>query len=408
MLTHLSLFSGIGGLDLAANWAGFSTVACCEIDPFCQKILAKHWPGVPIFPDIFKLNRKVLEEAGVLGDGRTITLISGGVPCQPASVAGQRRGAEDDRWLWPEAIRVISEVKPTWAVLENVGGLITLDGGMAFEHILSDLEGIGYEAQAFVIPACAVDAKHRRDRVWIVAHSGHEQPPERRELAEGLQYSGRWQARSEFAPCGNVANSQSRENIGRERGELAGSAGCGTGGNAATRSGSEDVGNSIGGGQRWLPRRRAGEVASDGHSGMEAGNVADAGSFDGGAWRAESEGQQRPPGTANGGDVADTDSRRCKQHRQQKQSKRSISQFEREGRRSFEPGLGEFTARVSRRLDGHIWPAGYGAEQYEFEPPRVATGVKNRVNRLKATGNSVNPYQAFPILAGIAMIERSR
>ncbi len=157
-LTHISLFTGIGGIDLAAEWAGFKTVLMVEWDAYCQKVLRKHWPNVPIIGDIKDVKGEKF---------RPITLITGGFPCQPVSHAGKRRGKDDDRWLWPEMLRVISEVRPTWVVAENVAGLIN----MGLNGVLSDLEGIGYEVQAFLIPACGVDAPHRRNRIFIVAYS---------------------------------------------------------------------------------------------------------------------------------------------------------------------------------------------------------------------------------------------
>jgi len=162
----LSLFTGIGGFDCAAQrvWGEGTTVAFCEIDPFCQQVLKKHWPGVPIFSDIRELGREQLEQLG------PIDIITGGFPCQPFSHAGQRRGTEDDRHLWPEMLRVIRLVKPRWVLGENVSGLLSLEGGVVFENCLSDLEAEGYSVQAFIIPACAVNAPHRRDRVWIVAN----------------------------------------------------------------------------------------------------------------------------------------------------------------------------------------------------------------------------------------------
>lgn len=169
-LLHMDLFSGIGGFALAARWAGWETIGFSEIDPYCCKVLAKNFPGVPNYGDITQL------------DGRAITadLITGGPPCQPASFAGKRQGTADDRWLWPEALRVMREVSPTWVVFENVYGFITLNGGVEFEHLLTSLENEGYEVQPLVIPACAVNAPHRRDRVWIIAHLTQ---PRKRELS---------------------------------------------------------------------------------------------------------------------------------------------------------------------------------------------------------------------------------
>ena len=162
-LTHLSLFSGIGGLDLAAEMAGIQTVGQCEWADYQTKVLEKHWPDVPRWRDIRTLTKESFYERTGL---RTVDIISGGFPCQPFSVAGERRGAEDDRFLWPEMLRVISEIRPTWVVGENVPGLISL----ALDSVLSDLGAEGYETQCFIIPACGVDAPHRRDRICILAH----------------------------------------------------------------------------------------------------------------------------------------------------------------------------------------------------------------------------------------------
>ena len=153
----LDLFSGIGGFSLGLEAAGMETAAFCEREPFCQAVLRKHWPNTPIHSDITELDG--YEYRG------TVQLVCGGFPCQPFSVAGQQRGAEDDRALWPQMLRVICEVQPTWVIGENVTGIIAME----LDTVLSDLEREGYACQTFVIPACAVDAQHRRDRVWIVA-----------------------------------------------------------------------------------------------------------------------------------------------------------------------------------------------------------------------------------------------
>ena len=158
-LRILDLFSGIGGFSLGLErTGGFETVAFCEIEEFPRKILAKHWPKVPIHNDVRTLDATQL--------GR-IDVICGGYPCQPFSHAGKRLGAEDDRHLWPEMCRLIKELRPSWVIGENVAGHIS----MGLDDVLSDLDALGYTAQAFVIPACAVNAPHKRDRVWIVGNS---------------------------------------------------------------------------------------------------------------------------------------------------------------------------------------------------------------------------------------------
>lgn len=138
-----------------------TTVQFCEINPFCRRVLRKNWPDIPVHDDIKTLQPLEAD------------LVCGGFPCQPFSVAGKQKGHQDDRHLWPEMLRVISQVRPTWVISENVAGLITL----GLDKVLLDLENEGYTTRTFVIPACAVGAEHRRDRVWIVAHSDEKSKP---------------------------------------------------------------------------------------------------------------------------------------------------------------------------------------------------------------------------------------
>ena len=179
-LTHVSLFSGIGGIDLAAEWAGFTTVAFCERDPYCQKVLHKHWPDVPICDDIYEMGAEWLSERGI----GTVTIASGGPPCQPVSQAGKRKGKADDRYLWPEMFRIISEVRPAWVLGENPLGFLNL----GFDETVSELEGFSYEVQTFDIPACAVGANHERRRLFIVAHLNGERKLQQEKIK---QESGR-------------------------------------------------------------------------------------------------------------------------------------------------------------------------------------------------------------------------
>lgn len=161
--THLGLFEGIGGFSLAARWMGWETKAWCEWNEFGQKVLRYHFPEAEGFGDITKTDFKKY--------ANTIDILTGGFPCQPYSVAGKRKGKEDERHLWPEMLRAIGEVQPTYVVGENVSGLISWDGGLVFHEVQTDLEAKGYEVQPFILPACAKNAPHRRDRVWFVAYS---------------------------------------------------------------------------------------------------------------------------------------------------------------------------------------------------------------------------------------------
>lgn len=163
-MTHGSFFSGIGGFDIAAHWCGWHNVFQCEKDTFCQRVLRHHFPKTELYDDIKKTNFTKFKGA--------IDIISGGFPCQPFSCAGKRKGMADDRFIWNEMLRGIHEIQPTWVVAENVYGLVSHDGGMVFERVCVDLENEGYEVQSYIIPACAVGAPHKRNRVWIIANSG--------------------------------------------------------------------------------------------------------------------------------------------------------------------------------------------------------------------------------------------
>ena len=167
-LKVLDLFSGIGGFSLGLERTGFfQTVAFCEQDKYCQEVLQKHWKEVKIYDDIKKLEGKEIQDR----HGR-IDICTGGVPCQPFSVAGKQNGTNDDRYLWPDMFRIIEQLEPTFVIIENVKGLINIQDGMVFETVCTNLEDEGYEVQAFNIPAAGVGAPHRRERIWIIATLG--------------------------------------------------------------------------------------------------------------------------------------------------------------------------------------------------------------------------------------------
>ena len=160
-MTHGSLFSGIGGFDLAAQWMGWENLFHVEQDPFCRQVLGHHFPKSQSFDDV-----KTFDATPFRG---RVSVISGGFPCQPFSAAGKRAGTSDDRYLWPEMFRIIREARPTFVVAENVRGLISWNEGLVLDTVCADLEGEGYEVFPVVLPAASVNAPHRRDRIWIVA-----------------------------------------------------------------------------------------------------------------------------------------------------------------------------------------------------------------------------------------------
>ena len=163
-LKHLDLFSGIGGFSLGLEEAGLvETIAFCDYEPYCQKILKKHWPKVPIYNNIKELNYETLKQDGI----KDIDIITGGYPCQPFSVAGKQRAEKDPRHLWPEMFRLIKECRPTWVIGENVSGHIKL----GLDTVISDLESEGYSTRTFNIPASGVGALHQRQRIWIISHT---------------------------------------------------------------------------------------------------------------------------------------------------------------------------------------------------------------------------------------------
>jgi DNA (cytosine-5)-methyltransferase 1 len=208
-MTHGSLFSGIGGFDLAAEWMGWENKFHCEWNEFGQRVLNYYWPDAELFTDITKSDFKKY--------ANQIDVLTGGFPCQPYSSAGKRLGKEDERHLWPEMLRTIREIAPRYVVGENVRGLTNWNGGLVFDEVCTDLENLGYQVAPFIIPASAVNAPHQRERVWFVAYSNHvrlqqcenrrkmdsrqtEICRERNQFANGIETKGK---------IGNASNSDS-------------------------------------------------------------------------------------------------------------------------------------------------------------------------------------------------------
>ena len=368
-LTHLSLFSGIGGLGLAAGMAGVWTGGQGEWAGFPTKGLGKHWPGGPRGGGIRALaGGSFYERTGL----RTVDVISGGFPCQPFSVAGKRRGKDDDRYLWPEMLRVIQEIRPAWVIGENVGGFV----GMGLDQALSDLEAAGYEAGAIVFPACAVDAAHRRDRCAIIAYSDQVQRGLWRPKGEGVH---RDSTRDEADPsCENVADA---ERVGFRENE--------------NKPAYDEEWN----GSSYRENRRA-ELCE---TGPGCGNVSDA---DGEGWKGHDyypaeQSERTWEGLAFNQNckrfLSDTESE-LRNGAEQLRDEAGVSGLTDGLRRDAEPGLGGVADGVP------AWMDRYWIDEPDI--PRITAKKDHRADRLRALGNAVYWRQFYPIFQAIADIER--
>ena len=325
MIKVLDICSGIGGFSLGLESTGkYERVAFCENEPFCKKVLNKHWPDVPIYNDLKELGNdpeKIQEE---------FDLICGGIPCQPFSVAGRKKGKKDDRHLWPYMFEIIKQKTPTWVIVENVGGFVNV----ALDDVCLDLETEGYATQSFIIPACGIEAPHRRDRVWIIGKSVEDT---RCTLRQGAVEQGTNENEVREGDANKLERSSSTPEL-----------------NVADT--------------KELDR----DVDVNGHSGQGDGQ--------------QRQGLQRELGgesSISGEDMANTNTKGL----QRGQKTRNFEES-RQGRE-------QLLARQSEFFRGKNW---------ESEPAvgRVANGIPNRVDRLKALGNAIVPQIIYNIGIAIA------
>lgn len=433
-MRQLDLFAGIGGISLAAEWAGIETVAFCEKEPFAQNVLRRRFPNKPIYDDVFNLTKEVLKNDGITG----IDIIAGGFPCQPFSNAGKRTGTADDRYLWPEMCRIVDELRPTWVFAENVDGLVSMaqsdselvledetticeEAEMVVETIRQDLEAIGYQSVPIVIPACGVGASHRRYRIFILGYSqfsGRNGDKRRRANEESTD---RYEALAdtESERCGEARRGCKRP---KERAAWGGAVAYAAGAGLSQRRRSE-----------WTESDKEKGTGLD--SGVErcGQDVADTESRRWETRGTEQPGQQRElraiGSRASCENVADTSSGRRPRPRESIEPCNTATDRTGETseplnvrigeKRTAQSGMGRSPYELSDWMDGwgmnpldalinfissYPQPALMGQEQHEWEPSRVATGVKNRAARLKALGNAVDPLQALPVLYGIRVI----
>ena len=399
----LSLFSGIGGFELACEMAGMTVVGQVEIDPYCRKVLEKHWTGVKRLENIFDVRG---DEFG------PVDLIVAGVPCQPASCAGKRRGTEDDRWLWGEALRIVKSISPAWCLFENPTGILSLQGGVPFENIIVGLEDEGYEVQPLIIPASGVGAPHRRERVFIVAYS--EGLSERPGLCQGEQAEQRRRRSGYSGSEDDVADTEGVYAQGFRNGQ-----GQGQFGGGRWWAVEPDVGRGFNGIPSWLERhigrgmsyaesRRSVEVLRELWNPIISKTLWGAiGGFD----RLQK---------------AEILFSLVREYQKSPDEARLLMESE-EALKGFVRGLwmqGALTGspcrqrqkeqraeehsdalQVLSRLLAHNSQENWQISCWEDGIPRVSRGIESRVDRLKALGNSIVPQVAYPILKAIAEIE---
>jgi DNA (cytosine-5)-methyltransferase 1 len=390
MIKILDICSGIGGFSLGLEaTGGFDTVAFCEFDDFCCKVLNKHWPNVPIYKDLKEIGNdpeRIIQE---------FDLICGGIPCQPFSLAGKQKGKEDDRHLWPYMYAIVKSKKPTWVIVENVGGFVNV----ALDDVCLDLETQGYATQSFIIPACSVEAPHKRDRIWILGKytSEFEKPlvdtdsirPHEHKTTEE-ESSRRGSETSTTTTSNDVANSKELEDHEHDNGERTQQDRehrvSQQPGGEGSLGGTEDVAD---------PKLVSSDSISD--SGSNTKTESEQGQKTGNLDR--SSGRQdvaysNSEGLEGSEEAGDTQKSREEREQLASGQDSSLSKWHTQSE------LGGVADGIPTRLDGHLG--------FEREPniPRVATGIPDRVNRLKALGNSIVPQIVYNI--GLAILEEEK
>ena len=380
----LDLFSGIGGFSLGLERAGFKTIAFCEMDKYCKLVLQKHWKGVKMYNDVREITKARFETDGI----ELPEIITRGFPCQPFSVAGKQKGTSDDRHLWPEMFRIIKEFKPRWVIGENVKGITNIQDGLVFETVCTNLEGEGYEVRAFNIPAAGVGAPHRRERIWIVAHSNdtRNRTPEYETNKDGQKTDERRQEQSQLKSSRhgeNVENSRRTLRQGssiREKNEDETRKEDADQHQRSSSSPEPNVANAESIKSREQTQRQGWEnstrrsIDSRGDSKKRSeDNVANANIN--GTERNQSEDRERSRTQQSSQDVANA----CA------------------GRRASQK------TEVSTRGNGIEHQSWW---QSEPDVGRVAHGIPGRVHRLKALGNSIVPQIAEEIGKAIMLAEK--
>jgi DNA (cytosine-5)-methyltransferase 1 len=405
----LDLFSGIGGFSYAAEKliGGYETVAFCEMDEFCQKVLKKHWPQVPIFDDVRTL------DAARLG---RIDICTFGFPCQPVSQAGLQRAESDSRWLWDEIIRILQVSKPKWIIAENVVGLITIENGLLIENCISSLEAEGYEVQSVVIPACAKNAPHRRSRIWLIGQNVDDtndstdrakrgKTREKNSLQKEYRQEGfAWFSDRTSDDSESMADTtskgkwkitkglgESQKEMGEKRSEFttrSDTSSTETGTNVADTESIRCRGGSCKG---CSDCKR--QVLSTERKGREVGSEVE------GCSQSHRE-NETVTNTDNEGLQGHGEHRQLEREQREKQFAENHLQNEHRTNRKFEQRVGNMADGISTGLLRH----------FDREPehiPRVTKGEKDRAKKLKALGNSIVPQVAAEILLAIRVSEES-